>query len=99
MVKVMWCWRCQMEIPMLERDEYEKLFADAGERESGRDGRAHGERLCVAFSALTGFEETNVNAIFHHVADIYGPPCESCGKPLRTPVASFCAACGHGMRD
>lgn len=24
----------------------------------------------------------------------YGPNCASCSKPLRTPSASFCAACG-----
>jgi hypothetical protein len=29
----------------------------------------------------------------HRLAD-YGPPCKSCGLPLRTPRAKMCAACG-----
>jgi len=26
-MKVMWCWRCKMDIPMLEPDEVERVFA------------------------------------------------------------------------
>lgn len=47
------------------------------------------------YKNLTGFAETNGNAIMHHRVSIYGPPCESCGKPYRTPKASFCVACGN----
>lgn len=43
---------------------------------------------------ITGFEETNANAVFHHVIAQHGPPCSNCGKPLRTPLARWCAACG-----
>ncbi|HJR72468.1 MAG TPA: DUF6348 family protein [Luteimonas sp.] len=46
------------------------------------------------YRELTGFNETNVDALWHHRVGIYGPDCVSCGKPLRTPRASFCAACG-----
>lgn len=35
------------------------------------------------------------NAILHHRISIYGPPCPACGKPMRTPRARFCAACGE----
>ena len=45
------------------------------------------------YRLLTGWEETNPAAIGHHRISLYGPPCESCGKPLRTPRARFCAAC------
>ncbi len=51
------------------------------------------------YRLLTGFVETNVNAVWHHVADQYGPPCPQCHKPLRTPQARFCVACGFGQED
>lgn len=51
--------------------------------------------VCEAYTKLTGFEETNANAVWHHRISLYGPPCEACGKPLRTPQARFCAECGH----
>jgi hypothetical protein len=49
------------------------------------------------YKQLTGFDETNVNAIIHHRVSLYGPPCPECSKPLRTPRARMCAACGWGM--
>ncbi len=47
-----------------------------------------------AYERLTGFHETNGNALWHHRLSLYGPPCVACGKPLRTPQARFCPACG-----
>jgi hypothetical protein len=43
---------------------------------------------------LTGFKETNIDALWHHRISLYGEPCPECGKPLRTHVARFCAECG-----
>lgn len=54
----------------------------------------HGASALKLYNEITGFGETNVNAIWHHRASSYGPSCSNCGKPLRTPQASFCAACG-----
>ncbi|HEU4556665.1 MAG TPA: hypothetical protein VFS20_02405 [Longimicrobium sp.] len=48
---------------------------------------------------FTGVEETVPNAVWHHVASLYGPPCRDCAKPLRTPQAKLCAACGWGMSE
>lgn len=46
---------------------------------------------------LTGFHiaDDEYNAIMHHQISQYGPECENCGKPYRTSLASFCAACGN----
>lgn len=56
--------------------------------------KGHGHEALAPYEALTGFRETSPNALFHHRASHFGPDCEDCGKPLRTPWARFCAACG-----
>jgi hypothetical protein len=48
----------------------------------------------ILYGELTGFRETNPSALWHHRLSLYGPACERCGKPLRTPQATLCAACG-----
>ena len=47
-----------------------------------------------AYERLTEFRETNANAVMHHRLSLYGQPCQSCGKPLRHPMAAKCVACG-----
>jgi hypothetical protein len=47
------------------------------------------------YKEITGEEYDNPNAIMHHIVDMYGPPCENCGKLYRTSKAAFCAACGN----
>jgi len=43
---------------------------------------------------MTGVFIDNHNAIIHHRRSLYGRPCASCGKALRTPQASRCFECG-----
>ncbi len=43
---------------------------------------------------MTGFNETNHNAIWHHRLNDFGDECSKCGHLLRTPRASYCANCG-----
>lgn len=77
-------------MPMLDEREWATIFpllqagAQVGEKQSALE----------AYFRLTGFRETNFNAIWHHRRSLYGPCCNHCGKPLRTPRARWCAACG-----
>jgi hypothetical protein len=68
------------------REEHQVGLAEARERIS--------DMACAVYERLTGVHETNPNAIYHHRLSLYGPPCPSCGRLLRTPRASFCASCG-----
>lgn len=95
----LWCWRCKMEVPMLNTEEYliaSKLYRTGFEK--GKCSMSRTERfkeLLNYYEDVTGYKETEPNAIMHHRIDLYGPPCENCSKPYRTSKASFCASCGH----
>lgn len=71
---------------------YSQMFKPVGP-DFSREARA--KPLLDYYNGLTGFRETEPNAIMHHRIAQYGPPCEVCGKPYRTPLAKLCAACGH----
>jgi len=95
-MKKMWCWRCKSEMPMLDEEEWtvidshwKNAFAMKGVPIERRF-----DQLKEAYEQITGFAETNHLAIMHHRISLYGEDCHSCGKPLRTPQAAFCAACG-----
>ena len=90
-MQLLYCWRCQMEIPMLDEAEWGVVGPLIMQRDQlppfGREALAEYQRI-------TGFPETNPAALWHHRLALYGPPCEACDKPLRTPEAKLCAACG-----
>ena len=84
-----------MEIPMLDKDEfaiaselYSKGFKKADRQERFKE-------LLEYYNDLTGFGETEPNAIMHHSLEQIGPDCENCGKPYRTPKAKLCASYGN----
>jgi len=88
---------------MLDESEFEQMLI---ELMFGHDAMERGQPEAEAYrSALdiyeefTGLRETNIRALYHHRIAMYGPPCERCGKPLRTPAARFCAACWHPVRE
>jgi ribosomal protein L32 len=49
---------------------------------------------CDLYFEMTGFKETNINALWHHRLSIYGNECPKCGHLFRSPMATFCANCG-----
>lgn len=91
MAKELYCWRCKIEMPMLDEDEWARIVPHLN---AAVGDQAAWDKSFELYEEITGRRETNINAIFHHRIANYGPPCTSCGKPLRTPKASLCAACG-----
>jgi len=106
MAITMYCWRCKMDVPMLTEEEWQRVHPNSYIEQLKRYREETGCSLSeawevglghlslAAYEQITGFKETNPLAIFHHRVSLYGPPCHACGKPLRTPVANHCVACG-----
>lgn len=108
MAQTLYCWRCRTDVPMLTDAEWEKVSAALGNvveqikayRQQHNcslakaNAKGFGQPALDLYEEFTGFKETNHEALYHHRMSIYGPPCEHCHKPLRTPQARSCAACG-----
>jgi hypothetical protein len=78
---------------MLDDDEYREVISHS-EAGAGAIGlQTKFGPMLAAYERITGFRETNPNAVFHHRLSEFGPPCRYCGKPLRTPKAKLCGSC------
>jgi hypothetical protein len=78
---------------MLDEEEFARVTSLRG---TGMDGDLRQRQfgpILREYERITGFHETNPNAIYHHRLGLYGPPCAHCGKPLRTPRARVCGSC------
>ncbi|MGF1628515.1 MAG: hypothetical protein ACFCUT_03520 [Kiloniellaceae bacterium] len=96
---------------MLDEDEWaqvQPLLANAieqikryreihGASLSEARAKGYGREALERYFQITGFRETNADALWHHRLSDFGPPCRACGKPLRTPRAKLCAECGEAV--
>ena len=97
-----------MPVPMMtdaEWEEVEPLLRSDIERVKSYRGEHPGVGVeqalsdlrhdaCERYYEMTGYRESNPNALWHHHLSHYGPECEGCGYLLRTPEAGHCAHCG-----
>jgi hypothetical protein len=112
-MKIMYCWRCDMDVPMLDEGEFaamSELYSECM-RAAKEFRQEHGlplqglgvderfQPMRAAHERLTGYKGFRETAIMHHRISLYGPPCARCGRPLRTPDASKCMACGADRED
>lgn len=87
---------------MLEDDEYVplwSLYTDAIRAAKALPGPLDEDARAAVFGPFDDAHERvtgsrDSTAFVHHRLSNYGPPCVVCGKPLRTPKATYCAACG-----
>ena len=106
-MQTLWCWRCKRNLSMLDENEFaeiSKTYAECmkGAKEfrerfgvplKNANVQARFKPVCDRFEQMTGMKETNANAIMHHRLALYGPPCEKCHRPLRSPEAKLCGSC------
>jgi hypothetical protein len=92
---------------MLEEQEWEQL-APLLTRRVKRIKEISSQKSCDLMTAkqlseqeisdlhftMTGYRETNINALWHHRLALFGPECTYCGHLFRTPKSRVCDDCG-----
>jgi hypothetical protein len=80
-------------MPMLDEAEFSLVASKRGAAGEGNSASGQYGAALAEYERITGYRESNFAAIWHHRLALYGPPCKSCGKPLRTPQAQLCGSC------
>lgn len=106
-MEIHYCWRCETEVPFLDELEWSEIDPLISKQAELIKQYRHENNCNIAtavqnalkpatqkYFQLTGFNETNYEAILHHRLSIYGKPCSGCGHLLRTKTAKHCANCG-----
>ena len=103
-------YRLRAEVPMLTDEEHADVVRDAHDTidevmayraktgaslEEAR--KALPDPSADRYFKLTGFKLWTLYDVFYVRRSDYGPDCQACGKPYRTPRAKFCAECGNGL--
>lgn len=57
------------------------------------------QAMLEMYRLLTGYTATVMAQVYNHRISRHGPPCPECDKPLRSPRARYCVACGFGMDE
>jgi hypothetical protein len=74
-MKILWCWRCKADVPMLDDSEFDRgssLFDTGSQGNDNDKERMFGPAL-LEYERITGIRETNPNVIYHDVSSMYGP--------------------------
>jgi hypothetical protein len=98
-MKMLWCWRCKRDVPMLDDEEFERMTSLRGTGLQGDLRERQFGPVVQEYERITGVKTTNPNAVYHHQLSLYGPPCPHCGKPLRKARAKLCGACMKRIDD
>jgi hypothetical protein len=110
MAVIQYCWRCKKSVSMLDENEWSRmeplLTKNLVDKKLYR--QTHQASITESINAVSSIEAlnmyleiagtpaANINDIWHHRLSLFGAPCQTCGHPLRTPQANFCANCGSG---
>jgi hypothetical protein len=94
-MKMLWCWRCRAEVPMLTDDEWRRVSALFHKGSGDRPIDRMYSSALVEHERITGRHISNSNVLWDHIQSNYDPACDKCGKPLRTPRAELCGSCMH----
>jgi hypothetical protein len=111
MPKMHFCWRCKEDRPFFDEREWSQIEPIAKQRVHAiKAHRAkHRSTLSEAvhavdsraefghFPLLAGHPNANPTDLWHHRLAKHGPPCNVCGKLLRTPRARRCVECGAAV--
>jgi len=104
-----WCWRCRAMVPMFDEDEFQSIrdayqIGILGVKASLQlEARLFKEgdkdvilsEVAPRYRKITGLSSEVPQDVLKHRLSLVGPPCEKCGKELRTPLAKKCVECGH----
>ena len=75
--------------------EVKLVRALAGRPLSESDTARVATGVAARYFELTGVSDLDPQEILRHRLSRLGPPCQKCGKELRSPLAKKCLECGH----